>query len=334
MEKNKEDKILKETKGICDHCAKIVSAEVIDKNGVVFIRKKCPEHGISEHQHVWDDVETYLAFSKMNIVSGAASDKVVINLTNRCNMNCPICFANSNELSHPDFPKEKLKDLNNFKYVYLTGGEPTVKDDLFDYIRSLKKQGHKVVVFSNGLKLADKKYVLEIKKSGVDLIILQYDSPDEKDNLLIRGRNVLDFKKKALDNLEEFQIPVFLNAVVIKNNISKSKELIDLSRKYKNIKVMALSPVWEIGRFDHSYFIPTSGVLDQIETSTSIKKKDFLLSYAFLLNLEYLFSKIKKNKRFFSKCVISCPVLVDEKEYIPLNRIFNLENNRLTILYK
>jgi len=328
---NKNETILGKTRGFCDVCDNLVPAEVINKNGQVFIRKKCPEHGLNEYLHVWDDPDTYLAFARMNFWKGAVSDKVVINLTNKCNMNCPTCFASANELKQDDFDLSNVDKLKNYKYIYLSGGEPTIKDDLFDYISKIKKGGHELIIFSNGIKLSDKKFAEKIKKSGVDLIVLQFDSPDDNDNRAIRGMDVLDFKKKALKNLEDLGIPVFINAVIRKDNLSKIKELFNLVTNYNNVKIIGVNPVWQIGRFDENNFVPTSGIMNEIESSMGISKESFYLSHAFLLNLEYVYHYFRHGKRFFSKCIVGGFVMKYKDKLIPLAEILDLKkiNNRI-----
>jgi uncharacterized radical SAM superfamily Fe-S cluster-containing enzyme len=94
-------------------------------------------------------------------------------------MNCPICFADSNvERFDPDAAQichmlQTALHSNPFCSVQLSGGEPTVREDLPEIIRMAKDMGviH-LQVNTNGLKLAaDKAYARTLKAAGCDLVL-------------------------------------------------------------------------------------------------------------------------------------------------------------------
>jgi hypothetical protein len=167
-------KILNKTASICNVCLKRVDAEVVEKNHRIFIKKKCDKHGEFISPHVWDDPETYkflIRFEKFKF----PSRKVMLNITNQCNLNCNFCYAKANEIDVKELKLKDIKkiDLSKFEYIYLSGGEPTIKSDLFEIIRYLKRNKKKVVLLTNGMKLTDTKYVKALKGSGLDLVFLQ-----------------------------------------------------------------------------------------------------------------------------------------------------------------
>ena len=115
----------KKTRSICPECGKIIEANIFEKDGGVFMEKDCPEHGHFSDK-IWTNAKLYLKAEKYasdgigihNAMNETITDNddtahIVIDnqrldmlsctmianvdLTNRCNMHCPICFANAND---------------------------------------------------------------------------------------------------------------------------------------------------------------------------------------------------------------------------------------------
>ena len=162
----------KKTKSICPECGKILEATIFEKDGKVFMEKECPEHGKFCDVY-WSDAAKYLEAEKYakdgtglknsmdeNLKDGENVNVVIdgekvemlsptalanIDLTNRCNMNCPICFANANDAGYvyePDFDTvckmlDALRGEQPIKCtaVQFSGGEPTVYPRLVDVIK-------------------------------------------------------------------------------------------------------------------------------------------------------------------------------------------------------
>ena len=120
----------------------------------------------------------------------------IIDVTNRCNMRCPVCFANAGATGHVYEPTleqiDRMLDaatrVNFPKGIHalqLSGGEPTVRDDLPDIIRLVKRHGiNHIEVNTNGLKVGDPEdgpaYLKELVDAGVSTLYLQFDglTPD------------------------------------------------------------------------------------------------------------------------------------------------------------
>ncbi|MCX5657761.1 MAG: radical SAM protein [Candidatus Omnitrophica bacterium] len=90
------------------------------------------------------------------------------------------------------------------KKVVLSGGEPTLKEDLFSIIDMIKKSNNIPILYTNGIKLADQDYVLKLAASGIKKVYLSLDGLDPRTTEVICGDSrYLDFKLKALDNLRQ-----------------------------------------------------------------------------------------------------------------------------------
>ena len=127
--------------------------------------------------------------------------QVQIEITNRCNMDCPMCPREvlDIELEHMDWDKfvtvtDKLTEREN---ITLTGwGEPFLHPRIFDMIAYCKERGHRVMITSNGLftkeSIAD-----EILNSGLDEITFSIDGVE--DNNVSNGHT----SNKVYENIEK-----------------------------------------------------------------------------------------------------------------------------------
>jgi uncharacterized radical SAM superfamily Fe-S cluster-containing enzyme len=206
------------TESLCPECLRRISAEVYDDNGVVKIRKSCPEHGEVEDLY-WEDTQMYLKASRYHATKEGVSNPNVdfsgkncpfecglckrhkshtslanVVLTNRCDLSCWYCFFYAKEGSKIYDPsleqlKEMFKNLRNEKpvpcnAVQLTGGEPTLRDDLLEIVSAAKAEGFShVQVNTNGINLALKPgLAAEIRKAGANTFYLSFDGVSPKTN--------------------------------------------------------------------------------------------------------------------------------------------------------
>ena len=319
---------INKTESICNKCLKRIKAEIIERNNKIYITKKCDLHGNFIAPHVWDDPYTYkflLNFKKFKF----PSRKILLNITNKCNLNCNFCYAQSNEISLKDLSLEQIKkwNLKNFDYIFLSGGEPTIKKDLFKIIRYLKKNKKKVFLLTNGLKLQDKLYVKSLKKSGIDMVILQFDSLSEKDIIYLRGAPLLESKLNVIKNLYEHNIPVYFFSIQLKNNNLKNmEELLKYFMKYKKvIKGINFNTIWKIGRYKDKNWMSTKQITENSCKVIGASKKDFLISTEFIYYLFIIISLFGNKRRYFSRCLLFLLVIFDKNKIIPITKIFNLK---------
>lgn len=224
-----------ETSSLCPLCLKVIPAEVVEEGGRILIRKTCPEHGFFEDVY-WSNAELYHRFSRFDHVgqgpdnpntstrdgcpldcglcNNHKSTTVLANidLTNRCNMHCPVCFANasvSGSVYEPTFEqvKEMMRVLRDQKpapcrSIQFAGGEPTVREDLPQIIRAAKEIGFgHIQLATNGIKLANSvEYCKELLNAGLHTVYLQFDGTTSKPYLVLRGYDALPQKLRAIGN--------------------------------------------------------------------------------------------------------------------------------------
>jgi len=238
-------KELEKTKSVCPACyqeGKIqnIDAKIVEQKGKVWITKKCKKHGSFKEIYFGDadlykkwmkykvdgtdspDVKTKL-FDHPALYKQHKSQSVLTNLliTNRCNLRCSYCFMNagaSGTVYEPtlDQIRELLIQARNerpmgSKAIQITGGEPTIRDDLFEIIRMSKEEGFShVQVNTNGIKLAESvEYCKRLKDEKVNTIYMSFDGVTNETNPWIEQN------KKAIENLRKVNLKVVLVPVLI-----------------------------------------------------------------------------------------------------------------------
>jgi uncharacterized radical SAM superfamily Fe-S cluster-containing enzyme len=168
------------------------------------------------------DVKTKV-FDEPALYDEHKSQSVLTNLliTNRCNLRCSYCFMNagaSGVVYEPtlDQLQELMLQARNerpmgSKAIQITGGEPTIRDDIFDIVRMAKEVGFShVQVNTNGLKLAESvEYCRRLKEERVNTIYMSFDGVTEKSNPWLKQC------KQAIENLREVNLKCVLVPVLI-----------------------------------------------------------------------------------------------------------------------
>ncbi len=227
------------TESLCPECGKLIEATIHEKEGKVFMDKECPVHGMFSDIY-WSDIDAYLraehfAYDGIGLrnphdKSLADGDNVnfiidgkrfevksstalaLIDLTNRCNMNCPICFANANQAGYvyePSFDEVVLmlealraEEPIPCAAVQFSGGEPTVYPRLVDVIQKAKDlKFAQIMVATNGLVFAkDYEKLKACNQAGMNTIYLSFDGVSDDVYLQARDRKMFDVKLKVIAN--------------------------------------------------------------------------------------------------------------------------------------
>ena len=242
---------IKNTKSLCPECGRPVDAEVYDEGGKVYIKKTCSVHGEFINTY-WNDVETYDRVKdyepSITSVENPSVDDIstcpsncglcskhetstvlgLIDVTNRCNLKCPVCFANaaaSGRLFEPtqDEIRQMLKNLRSLKphptpAVQYAGGEPTVRKDIVELVKMAKDEGFThVQIATNGLKLAMKENLAkELKDAGLNTVYLAFDGVTPEPYINNRGRDLLHYKLDAIENCRKAGLGIVLVPTLIK----------------------------------------------------------------------------------------------------------------------
>lgn len=255
------------------------------------------------------------------------STTIMLHITSLCDYSCPVCFADSNykrdrEPTIEDI-KRTLPDIhgNEKPGVVIIGGEPTLRDDLPDIIRIIKKKGYYPRLSTNGNKLANREYLKELKDAGLEWIILQFDGLSDEIYKKLRGKRLFTFKDRLIDLLYEFGFKVHL-AVMTVNGINSVSvgDIVRYSIKKKAIIWISFYPCSEIHRnklkVKDTHISDVIASLDK-NTNGMIKRDDFL-SMIRVMNFLYKIT----NKEIFRTKVTTIPLILvsDKKGIYPITR--------------
>jgi uncharacterized radical SAM superfamily Fe-S cluster-containing enzyme len=111
----------------------------------------------------------------------------------------------------------RLMDLGGPFNIQLSGGEPTMRDDLPEIIAIGREEGFSFFQLNtNGLRIArEPDYLLALKDAGLSCVYLQFDSFDDSHNVALRGRKMLRERMAAIANCRKASIGCVLVPTVV-----------------------------------------------------------------------------------------------------------------------
>lgn len=234
--------VLSTTESLCPVCLQRIAAERIADGDTVYLRKSCSEHGEFKTV-IWRGLDSFEKWGEgcrtpaRPPVCGSKVDRgcpfdcglcpdhrqhtccVVLDVTERCNLACPVCFASAGAAAKPDPTADeivgwcrKLLELGGPFNLHLSGGEPTVRRDLPEIIRRVRALGFTYIQLNtNGVRLAvDSDYAQELKDAGLTCVFLQFDGVTDDVYQAIRGKPLLETKRRAIANCGRHELGVVL----------------------------------------------------------------------------------------------------------------------------
>lgn len=306
------------TFALCPDCLKTIPAVKVRDGDDVYIEKTCIEHG-SWKVKIWSGADHYQSLydfaavpktpekfkvkgrpecpQECGLCEGHMQHSClnVVEVTNRCNMNCPICFATANGCGydyHPDLDeiKRMFKTVVDYvkspRCVQLSGGEPTIRDDLPEIVRAAKEMGiEHIEINTNALRIAsDMDYLKALKEAGVDSFYLQFDGTDDAIYEKTRGRPLFETKKKAIENCSKVEIGVTLVVTVSPDiNLHHVGEIINFAASnVPTVKGVHFQPVAYFGRYpidpkdENRVLLPDLANAIEQQTRGMLKADNFL----------------------------------------------------------
>lgn len=271
------DGIIRKTRSVCPVCLKNIPAVLVRADdGCIRMEKACPDHGAFSVP-VWKglvDFDSWL-LGVPPLESGAGLSCpggcgicpehetgtccALLEVTRRCNLRCRFCFANSGESQEePSFDELKaaVRDIAvkcGGPLLQLSGGEPTLREDLPELVAYAKEAGCSCVQLNtNGIRLAeDGDYARRLAAAGLDIVFLQFDGTDDGIYQALRGRPLLETKLRAISVCGELRLGVTLVPTVVNGvNSGNLGEIIRLAAGLSPaVRGVHFQPVSFFGRF-------------------------------------------------------------------------------------
>lgn len=266
---------------LCPICLKKIKGKIVEEASSSYMIKSCPEHGTFK-TIVWKGNipidEWKRPKERANIANPAeAVNKgcpydcglcpehrqhtctALIEVTQNCNLNCKFCFAGSTtqNLKNPTLEEIKFWYGQVMKYsgacnIQLSGGEPTLRDDLPEIIKIGIDTGFNFIQLNtNGIRLGENEHYLEaLKEAGLSSIFLQFDGTNDEIYQKLRGRKLYEKKIKAIENCEKYNIGVILVPTIVPDiNRNEIWNIIKLGiDKAPTVRGVHFQPVSYFGR--------------------------------------------------------------------------------------
>jgi len=271
------------TLSLCPTCLKRIDAKIIFEDDKVFMTKTCNDHGFFKVL-IASDIEYYKNIRNYNKL-GEAPLKVnthtnygcpydcglcadheqhscltLIEITDRCNLTCPTCYA----MSSPHYGRhrtvaevERMFDIiveneGEPDVIQISGGEPTLHPDFFEILDLAKTKPFKhIMLNTNGIRIAkDKAFAARLATYMPDFeIYLQFDSFKPEVLEVLRGKDLTDIRQKAIEHLNELNLSTTLVVTLQKGlNDGEIGSIIDYALKQPCVRGVTFQPIQIAGR--------------------------------------------------------------------------------------
>lgn len=294
------------TNSVCSKCLKKVEAKIAFQDSNVYLIKNCFEHK-TEKVLVSTDIEYYktcrsflkpgqlpLRFNTKTELGcpydcGICPDHeqhsclTLIEITERCNLECPICYADSTpkkgshrSLEQIEFMMDELvKNEGQPDVVQLSGGEPTIHPEFWQIMDLAKTKPIKyLMINTNGVRIAqDPDFCSQLATymPGIE-VYLQFDSLKAEPLKQLRGVDLLDVRKRALEALNKYDVPTTLVITLSKGlNDDEIGSIIDFALTQPCVRGVTFQPIQSAGRLEG--FDPATDRLTLAEVRQMILKQ-------------------------------------------------------------
>lgn len=169
---------------------------------------------------------------------------VQLHLTERCNLKCKHCYQTGRKVDELTFPevagliKETVETLNEWRKLYdmeyspsfnVTGGEPFLRNDIFDILAEIGYRGFDIYLLTNGI-LVNKKKAEALFNLGVKGVQVSIEGPENIHDS-IRGSGSFSGSVKGIKNLLDAGLRVTLNTTLSSVNADHFMDIIGISSR-------------------------------------------------------------------------------------------------------
>lgn len=348
------------TLSLCTTCLKRVDAKIIFEGNDVYMLKRCPEHGpekalIATDATYYKNIRNYAKKSEIPLHfntkthygcpydCGLCPDHeqhsclTIVEVTDRCNLACPVCYAESAPHHGRHRTLEEIETMFDIvvrnegqpDVIQISGGEPTVHPQFFEILDMAKtKPVRHLMLNTNGIRIAkDREFVRKLATYMPDFeVYLQFDSFKKEVLETLRGEDLREVRKKALEHLNEFNLSTTLVITLQKGlNDDEIGDIIQYALQQPAVRGVTFQPIQVAGRIED--FDPKKHRITLTEVRQKILEQAPLFSEADII-------PVPCNPDSLAMAY----ALKTPEGVFPLTRFINpqdiLDNSRNTIVYE
>ncbi|MDR2368241.1 MAG: radical SAM protein [Deltaproteobacteria bacterium] len=273
------ERLVSRTESLCPVCLRPLPADIVQSGHEALLCRLCPDHGLFR-EPIWRGEPSIEAWRRpkepaagVRALSPAGKGcpldcglcpshaqspcTILLEITQRCDLGCPVCFASSGEDGAVDtdigYLIEKLPFIRSQAgavVLQISGGEPTAHPGLLDLVATAAKLFPAVQLNTNGLRLSRDPALAEaLRKAGLSWAFLQFDSLSDRNLTALRGRPLLAEKLRAVGNLERAGLPTVLVPTVARGvNDGELGDLVRFGAAKPLVRGLHFQPMTASGR--------------------------------------------------------------------------------------
>ena len=274
------------TTSVCSTCLRVVEAKIVIKDSCVYMDKWCTAHG-TQRVLISDDADYYRLCREVYIKPpempqqfntrmeygcpldcGLCPDHMqhscltLMEITDHCNLRCPICFAESGPERTTSKPLPAVIRMLDAivanegtpDVVQISGGEPTLHPEFFEILDAARARPIRhLMVNTNGIRIAqDAAFAQRLAeyRQGFE-VYLQFDSFEPEVLKSLRGADLTRVRREALERLNEHDISTTL-VVTLKKGVNDGEigRIIDFALQQPCVRGVTFQPIQEAGRVE------------------------------------------------------------------------------------
>jgi uncharacterized radical SAM superfamily Fe-S cluster-containing enzyme len=274
------------TNSVCSTCLRKVEAKVLIRDGRVYLQKWCPTHKretvlIADDAEYWQMTRRFLKPGQMPLKfntpikygcpydCGLCPDHeqhsclTLVEVTDGCNLTCPVCYSDSSPkrveehrtLEQVEFMLDcVVRNEGEPDVVQISGGEPTIHPQFWEILDAARRRPIKhLMLNTNGLRIAKEKGFarrLATYQPGFE-VYLQWDSMEERALRELRGADLRDVRRRALEQLNEHDVSTNL-VVTLKKGLNDHEvgSTIDFALTQPCVRGVTFQPIQAAGRLE------------------------------------------------------------------------------------
>jgi 7,8-dihydro-6-hydroxymethylpterin dimethyltransferase len=272
---------------ICSTCFRRAEGKTVFEDGCVYLLKRCPVHG-PERVLMADDIDYYRRCRELFLKTpemprhyntpvrwdcpydcGLCTDHeqhsclTLIEITDNCNLQCPICYAASGPSRQTHRPLAQIERMLDAvvsnegrpDVVQISGGEPTLHPDLFRILDMARQRPiQHLMLNTNGIRIAREDGFAERLAGylpGFE-IYLQFDSFEAGALMDLRGADLRSVRMQAIEKLNRLGLSTSL-VVTLKKGVNDDEigRIIDWALEQPCVRGVVLQPVQAAGRLEN-----------------------------------------------------------------------------------